>query len=140
MPRRRPGAVRADLRTRRPPPDRPDRDPPIRGLGPDAQRAVDLLGLGTGRAFEGYRRFLRRPGRWLHVPFHDCPCCDPVHARDELELALIRLPPRARAELRRLVEPLDAEFRRRTLPDPLAVGGDFWLSRAWWHRRLRERD
>ncbi|MFD0205780.1 MULTISPECIES: hypothetical protein [Saccharothrix] len=140
MPRRSPGAVRADTpRIRRPqatpPAHRPTGDPPIKGLSPDAQHAVDRLGLSAGAAFEGYRRFLHQPGRWLYVPFHDCPCCAPTHGRDTLELALDHLPRAARAALRRLLAPLDEEFHRRTLPNPHST-----TPGHWWHRRLYERD
>ncbi|EFL10221.1 MULTISPECIES: hypothetical protein [Actinomycetes] len=90
-------------------------------------------------ALDRYRRFLRQPGRWLYVPWPDCPCGDPVEARDELEAALRALPPRARADLRRVLAPLDAEFRRRTLPDPAASSLSRWHAEAWWRQRLHER-
>ncbi|GAA4258847.1 hypothetical protein [Dactylosporangium darangshiense] len=90
------------------------------------------------QGLDALRRFLRRPGRWLYIPWADCPCCDPVYARDELENALRRLPAHARAELRRAVAPLDEEFRRRTLPDPNARFISDWHAAAWWRQRLRE--
>lgn len=76
--------------------------------------------------------FLRRPGTLLYVPWADCPCCDVVGARTTLQTALHGLPRRSRAELRVLVDRLDAELQRRTLPDPLAPAG------PWWRRRLRD--
>ncbi|WP_243659154.1 hypothetical protein [Tamaricihabitans halophyticus] len=69
----------------------------------------------------------------------DCPCCDPVDARDELEAVLRVLPSGPRAELRRVVAALDEEFERRTLPDPKASLISSYHSAAWWRRRLRER-
>ncbi|WIX76839.1 hypothetical protein QRX50_36240 [Amycolatopsis carbonis] len=91
------------------------------------------------KAFDRYRRFLRQPGRWSYVPWPDCPCCDPVDARDELEAAVRALPHDARADLRRVLAPLDDEFRRRTLPDPKASSISPWHAAAWWRQRLHER-
>ncbi|MDA3630875.1 hypothetical protein OU415_36000 [Saccharopolyspora sp. WRP15-2] len=88
----------------------------------------------VGWALKRYRRFLRRPGRWLYLPRADLYSPhDPADARDELELLLSELPPRTRAELRRILVPLDEEFRRRTFRDPV-------LERpaAWWRQRLRD--
>ncbi|MFC9976186.1 hypothetical protein ACFVH6_35360 [Spirillospora sp. NPDC127200] len=45
------------------------------------------------------------------------------------------LPPAARAELVRLVRPLDEEFMRKTLPNPFADRGT-WRTEYWWYRRL----
>ncbi|MFC5117817.1 hypothetical protein ACFPN7_28105 [Amycolatopsis halotolerans] len=136
MPRRRPGAVRAD----RPEP----RDTPIPGISRRAQAAIEFAAAHRGagsvsQALDRYRSFLRQPGRWLYVPWTDCPCCDPVDARDELEAVLRALPPGARAELRRVVAPLDEEFRRRTLPDPTASSLSSWHAAGWWRQRLQER-
>lgn len=118
---------------------------PIPGVSRRTQTAIEIaetrqLWAGcVSRALDRYRRFLRRPGRWLYVPWPDCPCCDPVDARDELEAALRALPRGARAELRRVVAPLDDEFRRRTLPDPTASSISSWHAAAWWRQRLHER-
>jgi hypothetical protein len=91
----------------------------------------------VGDAVAAYARFLRRPGRVLYVPYEDCPCCDPIWARDRLQEAIDALPSPAARELRRLVERLDGEFERRTLADPLTPRtGD---RRAWWHCRIYER-
>ncbi|MFF3764086.1 hypothetical protein ACFYYR_08370 [Streptomyces sp. NPDC001922] len=87
-------------------------------------------------ALEFYGQFLRRPGRYLYVGLGDCPCCDPVGARDVLADALNRLPPSARRELRRVVARLDEEFLRRTLPDPRAAARSAWHAKAWWRQRL----
>ncbi|MGW6913882.1 hypothetical protein ACWGB8_08695 [Kitasatospora sp. NPDC054939] len=93
----------------------------------------DALGL--------YERFLRRPGRWLYVRRTDCPCCDVVTGRDELQAVIEALPTSARRELSRVVARLDAEFERRTLPDPHASERlcSGWFDpprRSWWHLRL----
>ncbi|GLW68149.1 hypothetical protein Kpho02_04480 [Kitasatospora phosalacinea] len=138
MARKPPGAVRALPRRR---PTRPVRR--LQGLPRRTRTAVhriEALGLGAGAVAEAlhtYERFLRRPGRHLYVPRADCPCCDPLTARDVLETALHRLPRPARAPLRALVERLDEEFLHRTLPDPLAARPDGTRPAAWWHRRLR---
>lgn len=105
----------------------------------DRPEARDPWAERVSRALDQYRRFLRQPGRWLHVPWTDCLCCDPVEARDELEAALRALPRRDRAELRRVLAPLDDEFRRRTLPDPAASSLSSWHAEAWWRQRLHER-
>ncbi|WP_282203995.1 hypothetical protein [Kitasatospora fiedleri] len=76
----------------------------------------------------GRRRYPRA------AEFSCCPGCahdDARHCRDVLAALLPHLPPRSRAELVRLLRPLDAEFRRRTLPDPFAPP-----DAPWWWRRL----
>ncbi|SCG59319.1 hypothetical protein GA0070613_3080 [Micromonospora inositola] len=96
------------------------------------------LFLGTVSAALGhYRQFLAQPGRWRYVPNNDCACCDIRESRDTLEEALRALPPPARAELGRMVAALDAEFLRRTLPDPWFPRISPWhASRPWWWHRL----
>lgn len=93
----------------------------------------------VAEALHQYERFLHRPGRYLYLPWNDGPCCDPTEARDILEEALRHLPPAARASLRKIVAPLDAEFLRRTLPDPTAASISPWHAEAWWRRRIRQR-
>lgn len=44
-------------------------------------------------------------------------------SRDDLEVALRHLPEGARADLGRLMERIDMEFERRTLPDPGRTSG-----------------
>ena len=129
MPRKPPGTVRAGLRTRWSTSSSTFAKTPKFVQSAAAAR----LGVGhAGSALQRYQEFLQRPGRWLY-PSPDCPCCDPIDARDELELALRALPPNRGRPLRELVARLDDEFRRRTFPDPHAEPG------PWWHRRLRER-
>ncbi|MEU3463994.1 hypothetical protein ABZ721_29085 [Streptomyces sp. NPDC006733] len=153
MPRRRPGALRAA-----------NPAPPVWGPGTAripglsertcaeierAEREHDDAwpglwdGLWEGAveaALKNYRAFLRRPGRYLDLCFPASPhpgsaLVDVANARDILEEALHRLPPAARAELGRLVAGLDAELRRRTLPDPYAWRRRPWPG-AWWRGRL----
>ncbi|MEU9008460.1 hypothetical protein AB0D12_01445 [Streptomyces sp. NPDC048479] len=52
-----------------------------------------------------------------------------------LEDVLEKLPARARAEFKQLLDPLDAAYSRRTLPDPFARRRR-WRTQFWWHRRL----
>src|SRR5690242_146311 len=105
MPRKRPDAVRAGqsrLRVRR-------EVPAIRGVSRRTQAAIGLAEARhfwpgcVAQAAERYGRFLSQPGRWLYIPWPDCPCCDPVDARDELDAVLRVLPLHARAELRKVI-------------------------------------
>ncbi|MER5556377.1 hypothetical protein ABT001_32780 [Streptomyces sp. NPDC002793] len=153
MPRRRPGALRAENPV--PPVWGPWTDR-IPGLSErtcaeiqrterehDGCRAGLWDGLWDGAveaALRHYRAFLRQPGRYLDLCFEISPhpessLVNVANARDILEEALHLLPLPARAELGRLLAPLDAELRRRTLPDPHAYRR-FWRGGGWWHRRL----
>ncbi|WP_031519136.1 hypothetical protein [Streptomyces sp. NRRL F-5123] len=142
MPRRPPGALRAAPHARRGA-ARPYSQ--VRGLGASTQaavRRVEARRFGPGflkGALATYEGFLRQPGRVLYPPRADCPCCDVLDARDDVQDVLHALPPRARRELGRVVARLDAEFERRTLPDPFAAGQPAsWRHRRrpWWHLRL----
>ncbi|WP_316520732.1 hypothetical protein [Kitasatospora brasiliensis] len=152
MPRKRPGAVRAEHPTPRvwgpTPPAR------IHGLSARAALAVlrtERLNPGylihpgdTDRALRRYREFLHPPGRRpLYPQEAECSCSgcsfdDVRHARDVLEEILPILPPRARAELVRVLRPLDAALLRRTLPDPFTHRRS-WRTEFWWYRRLARR-
>lgn len=152
MPRRRPRALRAEQPVSRvwgpTPPFR------IHGLSARASLAVhraehlsDSFYIhpgATNRALRRYREFLHPPGRRPLYPresYCSCTWCsfdDVRYARDVLEEVLERLPERARAELGRLVKPMDAVFLRRTLPDPF-VHRRQWRTQFWWYRRLAER-
>ncbi|MEU5597430.1 hypothetical protein [Streptomyces sp. NPDC020298] len=150
MPRNRPGALRdalghPGLRSwQETPPAR------IRGLSPRTSLAVhraERLSPGfwygpgaTDAALRGYRSFLHSPGSRPRYPRESfcaaCPGCaldDVRQARDALADILPRLPSRARAELRRAMQPLDHRYLLLTLPDPLAEWGA-----PWWHRRLAD--
>lgn len=144
MARRSPGALRAQSKPA-------GRDAgkirPIDGLSIRANAAVARLQLrhpeigSVATALVGYRRAIRGAGRWLDLGLDDCPCstCDPVDQRDVLGDALRLLSVAARRELRRVVDALDEEFLRKTLPDPRAAELSAWHAQAWWRQRLRER-
>ncbi|MCC0099707.1 hypothetical protein K7B10_34000 [Streptomyces flavotricini] len=167
MPRRRPGALRAERGTyedRRPPVWAREL-PPVDRLSPAASAGVQWVqheqstsGTDLADLLRRYRAFLNRPGGRLRlvasrVPA--CPCCaldDVAEVRDRLAEVYRRLPPQARTALGRVLCALDAEFRRRTLPDPDPPPGhwadwieyvDDWaqwrgIPYAWWHRRIYE--
>lgn len=136
MPRRSPGAVRAQTRLSR---GQSRQFSQIRGLRRSGQAAVRLLEARRfwpgylSEALGQYERFLRQPGRWLYVPLADCPCHDVLGGRDNLQTMLDVLPSGARGELRQIVARLDEEFERRTLPNPYASPG---TRNTWWYRRL----
>ncbi|MFD4658670.1 hypothetical protein ACFWP2_23920 [Kitasatospora sp. NPDC058444] len=128
--------------------------PRIHGLSARASLAVHriearsdswyLTSGATDRALRRFRAFLHPPGRRPLYPQESmvtsCPGCafdDVRHARDVLQEVLDRLPPRARAELARLVRPLDTALRDRTLPDPFAHRRQ-WRTEFWWYRRLAD--
>ncbi|MFF7473950.1 hypothetical protein [Streptomyces sp. NPDC008092] len=148
MPRKRPGALRAEqsLRAVRGlPPER------IHGLSARTSVVIDRVETFSGdyyvhpgatdRALRRYRAFLRPPGRRpLYPQDAECSCrgCsfdDVRHARDVLEKVLRQLPPRPRAQLGRHVRALDAGYVGRTLPDPFAADRQ-WRPDLWWRRRL----
>ncbi|MFC7330734.1 hypothetical protein [Marinactinospora rubrisoli] len=95
----------------------------------------------TWLALRRYRAFVAAAGRRPRYPMAaDCSCrtCamdDARHARDVLETVAQRLPPRPRAELRRLLRPLDARYLRCTLPDP-ALSRRIDPGERWWNRRI----
>ncbi|WP_149826370.1 hypothetical protein [Streptomyces tailanensis] len=150
MPRNRPGALRTAPQHQHHRPRHWDSPAPdrVHGLSARTSLAVhryEALSTDyyvfpgvTDSALRRYRAFLRPPGRRPRYPFlDDCTCrgCslrDVRHARAMLDTVLRDLPPRARAELRRLVAPLDVGYLARTLPDPLADA----LRDPWWYRRL----
>lgn len=148
MPRKRPGALRAEqfLRVARSwPLDR------IHGLSARTSVAIDRVERlsgdyyvypgATDRALRRYRAFLQPPGRRpLYPQDAECSCrgCsfdDVRHARDVLKEVLRQLPRKPRAELERRVRLLDARYVERTLPDPFATHRQ-WRSDLWWRRRL----
>ncbi|MFG2131491.1 hypothetical protein ACGFNV_27235 [Streptomyces sp. NPDC048751] len=153
MPRNRPGELRATqpLLNRpygwdTPAPDR------IHGLSARTSLAVhryealsrdhDVFPGVTDRSLRRYRAFLSPPGNRPRYPYlEECGCrgCsfdDVRHARDALDTVLQELPPRARAELGRLIASLDAVYLTRTLPDPFVDSRRVWRPEVWWYRRL----
>ncbi|MGW0751022.1 hypothetical protein [Streptomyces sp. NPDC002587] len=152
MPRKRPGALRAERGTfagRRPPAwawelpsvDRLSPAPSAEVSWALGTRAGEIAGL-----LRLYRRFLDTPGRRLWLVPSACPACpgcaldDVAVVRDELADHYRALPPGARRALGRVLRLLDEEFRRRTFPDPAppAAHRADWSGtpHAWWHRRL----
>jgi hypothetical protein len=149
MPRKRPGALRAQQPIQRPVAG----EVPVRihGLSSRASLAVHRVELlsndyylspgATGKALRRYWAFLHPGGRRPLYPqdaacsCRSCALDDVRHARDVLEQALGLLPSREGAELRRVVQQLDDLYRRRTLPDPFAHRRT-WHTEYWWHRRL----
>ncbi|MFI6276987.1 hypothetical protein [Streptomyces sp. NPDC050988] len=144
MPRRRPGAVRAERW-------RPSRHVTVRRIGGVSARtraavrrieAEHLWRDAVADSLATYESALRLPWQDLAAWLIDvnCPCCCPLEARDTLEDALYRLPPGARADLRRRLARADEELARRTLPEPLRRGTPQWQPPgAWWRQRLLER-
>ncbi|MBC6466909.1 hypothetical protein [Actinomadura alba] len=103
----------------------------------------------TAQFLRSYREFLRRrPGQKLRLIAAECPSCpgcqydDVALAKDALQAVVCVLPPRARIELRQLLTGLDAEFRRRTFPNPDPNRWTGWDGKPnpWWCRRLYEGD
>ncbi|MFJ7199893.1 MULTISPECIES: hypothetical protein [unclassified Streptomyces] len=78
----------------------------------------------------------KQPGRYPNASEAYSPGIEVKDARDDLEQAMLHLPPGARRDLGRLITRIDEEFERRTLPEPnnteLAMSG-------WWWTRMRER-
>ncbi|SBT52399.1 hypothetical protein [Micromonospora auratinigra] len=88
-------------------------------------------------ALNGYAWVLHAPGRWLNGPQDLSPGIEPEDHRELLDEVLDRLPPAARRDLGRIVDRLDREFHRRTVPVPWPVT-DRGRGRGWWWCRLRE--
>ncbi|MFB7905980.1 hypothetical protein ACFXPX_18350 [Kitasatospora sp. NPDC059146] len=77
---------------------------------------------------------LKQPGRYLDASAFDSPGVG--DARDDLEWAMLHLPPGAKRDLGRLIARIDEEFERRTLPEP---NYSEWAMTRWWWTRMRER-
>lgn len=86
-------------------------------------------------ALENYEALLRRPGRYLDGDQAVSPGIDPEDARDLLDDVLRQLPRGAAKDLGRVVERLDGEFLRRTVP---ALWWGEWAAGRWWYQRDRE--
>ncbi|BBH68273.1 hypothetical protein ACTI_49580 [Actinoplanes sp. OR16] len=83
----------------------------------------------TADSLDAYRLFLKRPGRIIRG---GPDVYDAGDARNDLHEILLRLPPVPRRELERLLEPLDAEYLRRTLP---AQWWSEYGAGRWWYQR-----
>lgn len=130
MARRRPSAVRAGLRTH--PQRLLDERPIIDGLSRSTLRLIagwelahDLWPGWIAESLTAWRRMAALPQRRLdrlNEDGHGCGdphCCpDPYGVRSRLEHVLQSLPRNARRELATLIAPLDAQLRRRIVPDP----------------------
>jgi len=139
MPRRRPKTVRGKqwrprggVAARR-----------IRGVSARTRAAVRRVEDERSRpnavadALSRFEWVFRQPGRYLNASQTWQPGLEVEYARDVLEEVMLHLPPGARRDLARLVDRIDDEFERRTLPNPgpitdQTVGG-------WWWSRIRER-
>ncbi|MDW4916111.1 hypothetical protein [Streptomyces californicus] len=135
MPRRRPSALRADLRRFA----APHRYSTIGRLSGPAQAQIIRLErtrLRPGvieRALVRWASIARAPKDRLPSPFTDrCgvpECCpEPAEDRDLLELAIHALPRKSAGELRALVHPLDLKILQR--PDAMPFGP---APHRWWH-------
>ncbi|MFE2531287.1 hypothetical protein [Streptomyces sp. NPDC059371] len=87
-------------------------------------------------ALDRFAWAFKQPGQYL-TGSGESPGIENEDGRDDLEVALRHLPRGARADLGRLVERIDAEFERRTLPDP-GWACEWTAGRRWWWR-IRER-
>ncbi|GHJ91455.1 hypothetical protein SNE510_09740 [Streptomyces sp. NE5-10] len=138
MPRRRPKAVRA--KQWRPRWQYPVlRVPGVSARTRAAIRRVEdqeMRPNAIALALSRFERAFKQPGRYLNASEAPSPGLEVEDARDDLEWAMLHLPPGAQRDLGRLITRIDAEFERRTLPEPhhieLAVFG-------WWWTRMRER-
>ncbi|MFD9601827.1 hypothetical protein [Streptomyces sp. NPDC057557] len=78
----------------------------------------------------------KQPGRYLNASEAYSPGIEVEDARDDLEWAMLHLPPGAKRDLGRLITRIDEEFERRTLPEPNNIE---WAMMGWWWTRMRER-
>jgi hypothetical protein len=82
-------------------------------------------------AFVAWKRLVHGPIRQARTggTWHGCDCCYPPQLRELLDLAMQRLPKRSARELRRLLEPLDERFLKRTIQIRGRPGGPWWTYR-----------
>ncbi|MGW4896175.1 hypothetical protein ACWEQL_28560 [Kitasatospora sp. NPDC004240] len=88
----------------------------------------------VAKAISRFEWALKQPGRYLDASAFDSPGVG--DARDDLEWAMLYLPPGAKRDLGRLITRIDEEFERRTLPEP---NYSEWATTRWWWTRMRER-
>ncbi|MFB7383015.1 hypothetical protein ACFC26_07230 [Kitasatospora purpeofusca] len=87
----------------------------------------------VAKAISCFEWAFSQPGRYLDGSAFDSPGVG--DARDDLEWAMLYLPPGAEQDLGRLITRIDEEFERRTLPEPNCSQ---WATHWWW-TRVRER-
>jgi hypothetical protein len=140
MPRTRPRDLRR-LRRHRP---RWHDTPHIAGLPGDAQQEIFEIELrtaadyarsglwpgATAEALAGWSRTSHNPAAFKA---HPCDCCGRTSRQLIHEILEMLSTPSARA-LMQLIQPLDEEFLRRSLPDPRSPSA--W---PWWDRRCERR-
>lgn len=136
MPRRRPKAVRAERWRPR------WQDPVLRVPGVSARTRAAIRRIedqqtwpnAVAKALSCIEWAFKQPGRYLDASPFDSPGVG--DARDDLEWAMLHLPPGAKRDLGRLITRIDEEFERRTLPEP---NYNEWATTCWWWTRMRER-
>lgn len=89
--------------------------------------AAGLWPGAVAEALSGWTNSSRDPAQ-RH--FHPCACCG-RSSRGLLDEVLAMLSAPAARALERLIEPLDEDFRARTLPNPSAS-----KDLSWWARRV----
>jgi hypothetical protein len=114
----------------------------VRGVSARTRAAIrrvedqELWPSAVADALARFEQAFQQPGRYLNASEVCSPGLEVEDARDVLEQALLHLPCGARRDVGRLIARIDAEFERRTLPEPnnveLAMFG-------WWRSRMRER-
>ncbi|MFH8841934.1 hypothetical protein [Streptomyces sp. NPDC017868] len=78
----------------------------------------------------------KQPGRYLNAAKAYSPGIEVEDARDDLERAMLHLPPGVKRDLGRLLTRIGEEFERRALPEPNNIGLAVF---GWWWTRMRER-
>jgi hypothetical protein len=91
----------------------------------------------VAEALSQFAWVFKQPGRYLDASEVWEPGLEIEDARDRLEEVMRCLPEGARVDLGRLLERLDRELERRTLPDPVLMRE--LASDHWWWWRIRER-
>ncbi|MEU6702129.1 hypothetical protein [Streptomyces wuyuanensis] len=117
------------------------RVPHVSSLTRAAIRRVEERRLRPGLVADAlitFERAFSQSGRYLDASRVWEPGLEIEDARDDLDEVMRYLPKGASADLGRLITRMDAEFERRTLPDPGQMS-EWTAGRWWWWRRMRER-
>lgn len=132
MPRRRPSQLRRRS-------TRISHEAQLRGLPVATAEALDRLGdpgldpLTVADELETWRSVVHLPVSVLWAPHNDWTEFIGPSARAVLESAVQALNRRDGAPLRNELARLDAEFARKTSPNPRADPTLPWWARRWWH-------